>query len=165
MKIGIMGTHGCSKTTLALRMASQHKECCPGDRVGILSEIARSCPWLLNENATWQAQAWLFHVQVAREIEESDRNDVLVCDRTVLDCLAYSKDCGFFGQVQSLMPYAREWLDTYDTIYFLRPNNTPISADGFRATDPAYQQRIDRILHAWVTELKLPVVEAKAGNG
>lgn len=165
MKVGIMGAHGTGKTTLALQMASRRKELTPKDSVGILTEIARSCPYPLNHEATPEAQAWIFHTQIVRELEESGLNDIVFCDRTILDSLAYSRAAGFHGQVKQLLPIASMWLNTYGELYFLRPGKDAIiAADGFRDLDPAFQLRIDRILADWVRELKIPVIEAMSGR-
>lgn len=163
MKIGIMGAHGTGKTTLALQMASDRKQLHPEDQVGLLTEIARSCPFAINEAATPEAQSWIFHQQIIREIEENSRNSVLYCDRTVLDSLAYCYHAGFFGQARTLLPLALEHLDTYDELYFLRPNGA-ITSDGFRSTDPNFQRSIDRILSKWVETFNLRVTEVQNGS-
>ncbi len=156
MKTGIMGTHGTGKTTYALRLAANLKHLQPGNQIGILGEVVRSCPFLVNQDATEEAQRWIFHEQFVREIEESSRNETLICDRTVLDSLAYSQRAGFHDLVGEAMPLALRWMKTYDELYFLQPDTDPPADDGFRDTDRAFQMEIDRILAGWVIDYKIP---------
>ncbi len=157
-KIGIMGTHGTGKTTFAMTLAADLKREDPKTRVGLVSEVARSCPFEINENAGRQAQAWIFHQQFVKEIEAASRNDIIVCDRTVLDALAYSQYRNFKSQVDSALHQALDWMATYDNLSWLRPTRLP-EADGCRSTSLAFQRAIDDILADWIQKFGLTVHE------
>ena len=103
-------------------------------------------------------QMWVFHEQIVSEIEATLRNDILICDRTVLDSLAYSLVAGLPEMVDLYLPLAAKWMQTYGQIYFLRPNGQAIADDGVRYTDLAGQAEIDSILQGWVEEYKIPVL-------
>ena len=156
-KIGILGAHGTGKTTLSFQMAAFVKKKYPGKNVGILGEVVRSCPLTKEANAE-RFQSWAFHSQITREIEAELRNDILICDRTVLDSLAYSLVAGLPEMVDLYLPVAVKWMQTYGQIYFLRPNGQAIADDGVRYTRLEGQAEIDSILHGWVEEYGLPVL-------
>jgi len=156
MKIGIMGTHGTGKSGFALQMAAKLKKIWPGVQIGIVSEIARDCPFPVNKDTSVEAQLWIYHAQMKAELEMSVKNEILVCDRTVLDGMAYTKEAGFMEIFEECFYNALSWLDTYDEIYWCRPQ-TAIADDGFRDMDPAFQSRIDLIIEHWVTQYNITV--------
>jgi len=144
-KIAILGAHGTGKTTLSFQMAAFVKKECPSRCVGILGEVVRSCPVKKEVNPA-SFQTWAFHAQITREIEAELRNDILICDRSVLDSLAYSLLDGLPEMVDAYLPIALKWMQTYGQIYFLRPNGQAIADDGVRYTDLAGQAEIASIL-------------------
>lgn len=50
MKIAIVGTHGIGKTTLAYQIACEAKK--KGKNATVINEIARRCPFPLNDEQT-----------------------------------------------------------------------------------------------------------------
>ncbi len=158
MKIGIMGSHGTGKSTKALVLAGEYKINNPELNVKIVTEVARQCPFPVNKHTTKLAQQWIFHEQLKVELSEEFYSDILVCDRTILDNLAYSRWAGFVDLVRLCLPMALDWMPSYNKLYFLRPNKPPAS-NGFRSTDLKFQADIDQILERWVKEYNLPVLE------
>lgn len=162
MKIGIMGAHGAGKTTYAIKTARNLQEKFPDSNIGILHEVARICPFPLNRKSTVNAQMWLYHRQMTEEIEGASAFDILVCDRTVLDTVVYGHYAGFGEFVGEYLYQALSWLDTYDFLYWLQPAFKPID-DGFRDPDPAFQDAIDDIFSAWITEFGINVQKTVVG--
>ena len=121
-KIGIMGTHGTGKTTLAFELALKYKKENPSMNVKMMAEVARKCPYPINEASTQRSQRWIWAAQMVAELDGM-RNDILVCDRTILDSLAYSKLFGFDHILCDFMEVSVRWMLTYEKIYWLRPNN------------------------------------------
>jgi hypothetical protein len=115
-----------------------------GRTVELLTEIARECPFPLNEQATREAYQWIIARQIQLEIEKSPRADVLVCDRSVLDNYAYYvRRYGRNGeQAEALEAYSRSWMLSYDLLVRL-PIVDALSPDGFRSTDAGFQRDID----------------------
>src|SRR5262245_13854851 len=142
MKIALVGTHGISKTTVAYELAGLLKR--RRLTVELLTEIARECPFPLNELATREAYQWIIARQVQLEIEKSPRADVLVCDRSVLDNFAYFvRRYGESGrEAEALASYCRAWMASYDLLIRL-PISQSLAADGFRSTDEQFQREID----------------------
>ncbi|HSQ19880.1 MAG TPA: AAA family ATPase [Blastocatellia bacterium] len=143
-KVALVGTHGVNKTTLAYELAGVLKR--KGRTVELLTEIARECPFPLNEQATREAYQWIIARQVQLEIEKSPRADILVCDRSVLDNFAYYLrrygKCG--EEAEALGLYCRSWMRTYDLLVRLSIGE-PLAPDGFRSIDAVFQLEIDRL--------------------
>lgn len=141
-KVALVGTHGVNKTTLAYELAGVLKR--KGRTVELLTEIARECPFPLNEQATREAYSWIIARQVQLEIEKSPRANVLVCDRSVLDNFAYYvRRYGSKGeQAEALASYCHSWMKTYDLLVRL-PIAQALAADGFRSIDEEFQREID----------------------
>src|SRR6185436_16393496 len=146
-KVALVGTHGVNKTTIAYELAGLLKR--RGKTVELLTEIARECPFPLNERASREAYHWIIARQVQLEIEKSPRADILVCDRAVLDNYAYYiRRYGDSGQeAEALGSYCRAWMNTYDLLVRL-PITQQLAPDGFRSTDAVFQQEIDRLCDA-----------------
>ncbi len=142
-KVALVGTHGVNKTTIAYELAGALKR--KGKAVELLAEIARECPFPLNDRATREAHQWVITRQVQLEIEKTPRADILVCDRSVLDNFAYYlRLFGDSEDARALEAYCRAWMKTYDLLVRL-PVTNPLSADGFRSTDVEFQHEIDHL--------------------
>lgn len=141
-KVALVGTHGVNKTTIAYELAGALKR--RGRTVELITEIARDCPFPLNERATREAFQWIIARQIQLELEKAPRADVLVCDRAVLDNFAYY--VRRFGEAEeesrALGAYCRSWMNSYDLLVRL-PITYPLAADGFRSTDVEFQHEID----------------------
>ncbi len=157
MKIGIMGTHGTGKSTLALKLAAEYKHNHPDMNVGLLTEITRESPFPRNKDTTIEGQLWIWHAQFKKELEMTAQYEILVCDRTVLDNLAYSRYAGFNILCDDYFYSALNWLDTYDALYWLRPGKELV-ADGFRDSDPIFQADIDAIFKEWINKYHINVI-------
>lgn len=150
MKFGIMGTHGTGKTTFAGDYAARLRQVDKAEQVGLVTGIARSCPWVLNKEATEETQRWIFHCHMLAELEAAERYDVVVCDRTALDSLVYAQVAGFEDMIDDYLPAALGWLESYTTVYWLRPMDGRLVDDGRRCIDPEYQQAVDQVFKEWI---------------
>lgn len=163
-KIGITGTHGVGKTTLAFKLASKYKSQNPKLNINLLPDVARFCPFPINEITKIESQMWIYHKQMVMELEQSIRSDILICDRTILDNLAYTRnasltrDVAFELIINNNIKQAIEWLKTYDQIYFLRPTHELMS-DGVRSNNLKFREEIDLILLHWLEKYKIKVAK------
>ena len=153
MKIGVMGTHGAGKTTCVKAMANRIVK---GKTVGILEEVARRCPFPVNQKTSVEAQRWIYHKQMVEEIELAAMHNFLICDRTLLDSVAYAQRAGFKEFVDEHLYSAVDWLKTYDFLCWIRPERLP-EDDGFRDTDPFFQSEIDIIFQNWIKQFGINV--------
>jgi nicotinamide riboside kinase len=143
-KVALVGTHGVGKTTVAYELGGAIKR--RGCTVELLTEIARECPFALNDQASREAHQWIIARQVQLEIEKRPRAQVLICDRSVLDNFAYyARLYGTRGpEAEALLAYCRAWMSTYDLLVRL-PATAPLTDDGFRSTDVRFQHEIERL--------------------
>ena len=143
-KIALVGTHGIGKTTVAYELAGAIKRI--GKTVELITEIARECPFPLNDQATPEAYQWIIARQVQLEIEKSARADIVICDRSVLDNFAYyiRRYGGRGARSEALSRFCTYWMTTYDLLVRL-PLVSPPSEDGFRSTDVRFQSEIDEL--------------------
>ena len=157
MKLALIGTHGVGKTTLAFDVCALLKKA--GHNVELVTEVARRCPLPVNEATTLQAQLWILHAQIAAELEAGQRADCVICDRSVLDNYCYL--INRIGHQPGLEIWLTDWLESYALLIGVPLVSDPIYSegfrqpaldDGFRATDRAFQQRIDALLKEVLAE-------------
>ncbi len=159
MKIAFIGTHGVGKTTLCFELAAALKRL--DLSVDLVKEVARSCPLPINRETTHEAQNWILHTQVAREIELQDGYDAIICDRAVVDNYAYMVHAG--GRRPEIEPFIRHWMGTYQKLIKV-PVITPPSFDGTRDTSVDFQLGIDRLIDQLLAEFALECQELPAGS-
>jgi len=141
MKLAFIGSHGVGKTTLCFDLASRLKR---QDRaVDLVKEVARSCPLPINRATTLEAQAWILHTQIAQEIAAAAQNEIVICDRSVLDNYAYLVQQA--GRQPAYDALVRQWVATYDGLFKV-PIIDPPSFDGQRDVSTGFQHAIDRTI-------------------
>lgn len=142
MKIGVLGSHGVGKTTLALDLAQQLQKM-GRYSVTVLTELARECPYPLGVNQIPEATNWLISRQISRELELQRHSTVLVCDRTSVDSLCYTRASGhLLDENVLLVQGALQWLKTYDLLVWIRPSGHLVD-DGYRMLDHGFRQQVD----------------------
>jgi len=155
--IGLMGTHGTGKSTYARRLFHQIKHTIT--RPTIVTEVARACPYSINQHTSREAQLWIFNSQLVAELEAMQDNNFIICDRTVLDSLVYAEYAGLSDVVDACMPTALMWLESYTQLLWFRPAPNRLVEDGFRDTDPKFQQAIDKTFAAFIRMYHIEVEE------
>lgn len=137
MKIAFIGTHGVGKTTLCYGLASRLKR--RDVSLEVVHEVARRCPLPINEGTSVDAQSWILHTQIAEELVAAARYPVVICDRSILDNYVYLLLAA--GTQERLERMLDSWMRTYDLLVSV-PVVETLSADGVRATDPAFQSAV-----------------------
>ncbi|MBU1901793.1 ATP-binding protein [Patescibacteria group bacterium] len=146
MKISIIGTHSTGKTNII--SALEQALVAQGKTVTILKELARECPFPINESTTLEAQSWILDQQIAREAAIDHDNHVLITDRASLDNFAYM----YRAVGESLPGYFEEkaahHMGTYDIIFKTQKLDIDAKKDKVRSTDFIFRDMIDwMILH------------------
>lgn len=159
MKVAFVGAQGSGKTTTIYQLGADLKK--EKLDVFILTEVARSCPFKINKGTTRKAQLWILGKLITRE--QSSKGEVLIGDRTLLDVLAYSYrvDPEFF---ESAKPFVKKYMETYDIVFYLPPNDKYLVKDGFRSVDKEFRDEIDKILKDLIVELDIKVVNGTEHN-
>lgn len=109
-----------------------------------------------SKESTEETQKVIMDFLVEQAIESS-KNDFVILDRGVIDCLAYSLWLNNAGVVSDKFVdeqriLARETLKLYDVIFFVPITKAApvlIENDGFRETDETYRAEIDYIFKAF----------------
>lgn len=112
MKVILTGTISTGKSTLAGAL-------CGIARLGIVPEIAREL--LLQNPALEKKEAFqdiLFLEQTKREKTAVSNNDIVVCDRGVLDNIVHSR---YYGH--KIKPEWEQWLPSYEKIFLLNKDD------------------------------------------
>lgn len=140
MKIAFLGTHGTGKTTLAHDLVVKFKK--QGVDAGFLSEVARKCPFPLNEEATRKSQIWIILNQIIAEMESEEGCEILVCDRSVLDGYCYYVNK--FGRSSVLEALVKEHLKTYSRLIRVPIREGLLREDKVRSVSVEFQKDIDK---------------------
>ena len=151
MKVAFIGTHGVGKTTLCFELAAVLKR--EGIHVDIVKEVARLSPLPINQKTSLDAQSWIFFTQMAEEIRAANQNDVVVCDRSVLDNYAYMMlACGRQLPIERFMHH---WMKGYDLLFKV-PYGGHLTADGVRDTDTFFAEAVDQLVDKLLAERSIP---------
>lgn len=136
MKIAFTGSHGTGKTTSLYKLLYETKINNPNNSVHGIYEIAATSPFKINLESTESSQLYIFSKQLEAEIFYTNKFDIVICDRTIMDCIAYSEYFGFKEFVNSIMPFCEHYIKTYDEIYFKKcENNNYCHNDKIRIGD------------------------------
>lgn len=151
MKIAFIGSHGVGKTTLCYDLAARLKRLDLG--VDLVKEVARDCPLPINRDTTLEAQSWIMHTQIAREIAAAAQYQVVICDRSVLDNYAYLVHRA--GRREEHDPLVRAWVKTYSALFKVPVLQSP-SYDGTRDLSETFQVAIDRTIEGLLKAFDVP---------
>lgn len=152
MKIAITGTHGAGKTTLCYLMAAHYKKL--GKNVKVIDEVARDCPFPLNENMTPKTVWWIYHEHSKRELDADEKYDIIICDRTKRDSLIY-------GRYFNLNPLPNNCFKDYDKVILVEPD-LKLEEDITRSGDVIFQEQIKGLFKA--NALDYPHIEIKSSD-
>ncbi|MDO8656327.1 MAG: AAA family ATPase [Nanoarchaeota archaeon] len=150
-KIGLLGTHGTGKTTLAHGVAAEIKK--NDYTVRVISEIAtiaRERGFPIDRETTLAAQGWILLNQCAAELEaEIHGYKIAICDRTVFDNDKYLRRA--VGNEHHYGQLAKGHAQThpYQALYYL-----PLTFDlrpEKRDSSPEFQREMDTLISEYVT--------------
>jgi len=149
LKIAYTGSHGTGKTTSMFEYAHKCKLEFPNKKVEVFHENAAKAPkGLFNKSGTEQSQLWIFTNQIRSEIELYSTYDILICDRTCFDSIAYTKYLGFDKLADKMFDLALEHLETYYMIYFklIKNNDFLHNCEHRDVIDLGYRKTIETYL-------------------
>lgn len=158
LKICCIGTHGTGKTTLTYQQAAYYKT--KGKNVKLVNETARSCPFPLNHLFNAYGAMWIIHEHIKKELDAMSKiPDMIICDRAPIDSIMYSlANNGCVGhQMKNLYKLAEDWMDTYDIIYYIRPDGNDAIPDGVRSTDESFRKRVEDRFDDWMEKCNMSI--------
>ena len=152
--IAFSGTHGTGKSTCAYSLAANYK--LSGKSVVVLDELARECPLKINKEADDLTQYWILSSQIKKEIKLMGRYDYVICDRAIVDTIAYGITLGVLhsGLVYSYLPYILKY---YKDIYLLDPYIFNYQKDdGIRDMDKEFRLQVHHNLMVLYDTYSIP---------
>ena len=135
-KIGITGAESTGKTTLAKALRNHYSDSI------LINETARN--FKKDDLRKCSMQYNILLAQLQQELICSGKN-IVICDRTLADNLIYLTNiCP--NQNKNLFNLVRNWIETYDLIFFTSIEDIPFVDDGFRFMDNDLRNKIDHDL-------------------
>lgn len=155
------GCHGSGKTVATLRHAADFKCQWPKVTVDILTGVARRSSGKINKEATSENQREIFMALISEMYEKSRHVDMLFCDRSIYDVIAYTQIGAKDHKLSDWMvEYAIKVApNPYSQIYFHDAyEHEYCHSDGVRETDPHFRYEIDNWLKKFYSEYNIPVI-------
>lgn len=153
IKIAFIGAQGTGKTTLAKALYDYYITE-TNKTPYFVTEVARRCPYALNEGATIETQNWILREQIYTELSPPSGTDIIICDRSTIDQYAYVL-AGFSDHrinLDDVVDYqykAAGWAGTYDRVFYC-PIEFPLVDDGVRSGNAEFQRRIDEFINGLI---------------
>ena len=118
----------------------------------MIQELARSCPYPINRNGTFESQVWMMLNQILAEQSLQNRWKVVLSDRSVYDPFVYGSYLSNNGHIdEAQIDFLREIMDawiklsSYNAVFLFEP--LPIKGDIDRPEDSQFQADIDRMFN------------------
>jgi nicotinamide riboside kinase len=172
LKIAFSGAHSTGKTTAVNRLAELLEA--EGVKTVRIGEVARKCPWPINRDATPKTQKWIWEAQRKAEEKAAETDaDVILCDRTLLDSLCYTRwhrdraqktananldSFELFLRMEKKLvrpwqkvlsaPFVRfgtQDIYGYDLVFLTWPDGRRAEEDGVRSTDKMWRSEIAEV--------------------
>lgn len=157
MKIALTGTHGTGKTTIGHELVSKLKK--EGIDTDFLGELARKCPFPLNEKTTKKSQIWIILNQIIKEMENESKCDLLICDRSILDGYCYYVNK--FGNLKEIEPLIKKHLQTYNLIIKIPIRKGFLKKDKIRSVNKKFQEDIDKKTEELLKHFNIQAIKFK----
>ena len=162
-RIAIVGTHNTGKSTLCHSVAA--KLMTRGIKVGVAWEPSRSNLHLAAGIRGYETQMSIFASVVGGEMEAERTNDIVICDRSILDVIAYTQALTDHPNetqtkyTQAMSKFAIDYANTYLSIFKTCWRfDMKRSADPLRIPGCDFQDKIDCHIESLLTLLEEPAI-------
>ncbi len=160
------GSHGTGKTVAMHRQAADMMCSFPSLRIDTITGTAREAKrqgFQINQGSTGVAQLWIFTKLISSILEKSRDADIVLCDRSIYDVIAYTvigaKD---YVLADWMLDFAKKKKIYEQVIFHPAEQNEYCHGDGLRDTDLGFRYEIDRWLKKFYAESDISVIEHKA---
>lgn len=144
IKIAFVGTSCVGKTSLYDHYKQKYKQ---DSRVAFVKEAAREyftknpeIPIDQRFSVIPQSEVQQLVLQM-EQIAHNSGVEVIICDRSVLDAVAYVCGHGDKEGSKMLLEKVRLWLPTYHRVFLLDPADIPYQTDNIRKETPDVRER------------------------
>jgi nicotinamide riboside kinase len=158
-KFALIGTSCVGKTTLLHEVSTILKETFPEKKIVAVHEAARQYfekrsvrnPFSFTHQSRIQALAQEFEKEAQRESP-----DIILCDRSVLDAIAYVNTMGTKTDVKKLIRNVNDWLATYTNFFLLDPADIEYKTDPIRRESKRVREAFHTSFLDILNELRFP---------
>ena len=172
--VGIEGTHASGKTTLVHALTAHYRE--RGVLVDCTGEPARTSPFIeetvIHGKGVFDltTEVDLYAAQLSATLRASRHHDLVICDKTVVNVLAYARfvlaaqpGSHDAAVLDAMAGFCRAWAPVaYDAVFYL-PDRYQHPHDPLRAKVAHLQAETAEAVRATCAEVGLPVVGVAAG--
>ena len=169
-RIAIIGTHCSGKTTICSELSSFYRK--KNINIGVCEEVARKSWFLGRKIALPELEIELLGMQVSEEMRATLNYDVVLCDRSVIDIVVYSRM--FFSNqsnpkaismLKSIEAFAKFYVSTYDIIFKTTKHYDPVlTADKIRPIEPWQQQQAENCFCQVLNDFKIAYHDIPRSN-
>jgi len=166
-KFALIGTSCVGKTTLLFELERLLKKKYKRKKIMIVPEAAR---YYFEKRKTLKPFSYMHQrniQEIARDFEErveKQNPDIIICDRSVLDAVAYVKTMGTKEKTKKLLSKERKWLATYRHFFLLNPEGIRYEMDFIRKEDSETREAFHVSFLSLLQHLNLPYTLV-SGNG
>jgi predicted ATPase len=172
--VAVEGTHASGKTTLVHALTAHYRA--RGVLVDCTGEPARSSPFIeetvIHGKGSFDlaTEIDLFAAQLTTQLRTARHHQLLICDKTVVNVLAYARlvlttrpggpDAAVLDAMEA---FCRAWApDTYEAVFFC-PDRYQQPTDAFRAKVSHLQDETATAVRDTCTLVDLPLLDVPAG--
>lgn len=144
-KIAFIGTSCIGKTTI---FEYYRKKYIGNNKVSFVEEAARTFfqnnPHII-DRFTFGVQKQIQKIALNNEKYAHSKNpQIIFCDRSVVDAVAYMLVYGNKIQAENLLERVRPWLNTYSRLFLLDPSDILYSTDEIRVESKETRQKFHK---------------------
>ena len=158
MKIGFSGFSASGKTSAAHELVAKIKK--RSATCSLISGAARSSWKLASGDTSLDMHLEVIGRQLIQETSVSNNTEYTICDRTMLDYLAYG-ECRGLGEIEhrdlflSMKDFCRHFMRTYDVIFVVEGSFGNREMDNARLVNDVLEQDFMQSLNRLVDEFDI----------
>ncbi len=169
----VEGTQASGKTTLAHALTAHYRA--QGMLVDCVAEPARTSPFIeeivVHGRGKFDlvAEVDLFAAQLSSQLRASRHQELLICDKTIVNVLAYahlvlhaSPDSHEASTLEAMAAFCRAWVHIYDAVFYC-PDHFAQPGDPFRAKVGDLQDSTATAVREACELVRLPLIEVPSG--
>ncbi len=158
-KFALIGTSCVGKTTLLLELEQVLQKTYHDKKIVVVQEAAR---YYFEKRKVNNPFSYISQSNIQSLVKKFEQNaqlqepDMIICDRSVVDSIAYSQAKGTRKDVEKLYDKARKWLVTYDHFFLLDPAGIAYQTDEVRKESAETREAFHQSFLSLLEELMLP---------